>query len=156
MNRALSFWVLMLLGLSKVDGHPTVESNGIIVEVLHSSPELLLLEADSTVDDALQAVGLPGREIRTVLSNGDSVLVTPSGVSLKGSERAIAMGERLALNSASEFALDTIPGIGPVRAAAIVRSREDEGPFKSVEDLDRVHGIGPSTVKKIESFVRAL
>ena len=156
MNRGLSFWVLILLCLSKIDVHPPVDSDGIIVEVIHSSSELVRLDVDSTVDDALHAVGLPVRQNGAVLSNGDCVTVTKSEVKLVASDRAIAMGERLTLNSASELALDTIPGIGPVRAAAIVRSREQVGPFQKIEDLDRVHGIGPSTIKKIKSFVRAL
>jgi competence protein ComEA len=39
-------------------------------------------------------------------------------------------------------------GIGPSLAAAIVRDREEHGPYKSAEDLTRVRGIGESVIEK--------
>ena len=42
-----------------------------------------------------------------------------------------------------------IPGVGPVRAQAIVDYRAKNGPFKSVDDLEKVTGIGPATMKEI-------
>jgi competence ComEA-like helix-hairpin-helix protein len=47
--------------------------------------------------------------------------------------------------------LELLPGIGPTRAAAIVRERETGGPFSTVDGLARVHGIGPVTVQRIRT-----
>ncbi|MEE2982691.1 MAG: helix-hairpin-helix domain-containing protein [Pseudomonadota bacterium] len=41
-----------------------------------------------------------------------------------------------------------VTGIGPAKAAAIVAFREKHGPFKSVDDLLLIQGIGESTLKK--------
>jgi len=60
----------------------------------------------------------------------------------------------LALNSATVAQLDSLPGIGPARAAAIVRERERHGPFTSLEDLARVPGVSPAMVRKLHELVR--
>jgi hypothetical protein len=49
------------------------------------------------------------------------------------------------LNSSPARHLILLPGIGPVRAGAIVEDRERLGPFRSIGDLSRVRGIGPAT-----------
>lgn len=53
------------------------------------------------------------------------------------------------VNEAAEAELQRIPGVGPVMAGAIVAAR----PFKTVDDLDRVKGIGPKTLEKFRPFV---
>jgi competence ComEA-like helix-hairpin-helix protein len=50
------------------------------------------------------------------------------------------------VNRASEEELTRLPGIGPALAARIVAFREAHGPFATLEDLERVSGIGPQTV----------
>lgn len=60
------------------------------------------------------------------------------------------------LNEDSPKDLEVLPGIGTVRARDIVEERERCGPFKSVEDLSRVKGIGEKTAKKIAPFVVGL
>jgi competence protein ComEA len=55
------------------------------------------------------------------------------------------------INSAPEAGLMNLPGIGPTLAARIVEERE-KGPFRSVDDLDRVAGIGPKTVAKLRPY----
>ncbi|MBI3526103.1 MAG: ComEA family DNA-binding protein [Betaproteobacteria bacterium] len=57
------------------------------------------------------------------------------------------------INSAPETDLDKLPGIGPVKAKAIVEERKKNGPFKSIEDLKRVKGIGDATLKKLKSEI---
>ncbi len=58
------------------------------------------------------------------------------------------------LNSASAEQLDTLPGVGPATAAAIVAYRSQHGPFRSVDDLLQVHGIGPAKLAALRSKVR--
>lgn len=57
------------------------------------------------------------------------------------------------LNTADLATLETLPGIGPTIAAAIVRHRETEGPFQRVDDLLDVAGIGPSRFAQLEGLV---
>jgi competence ComEA-like helix-hairpin-helix protein len=56
---------------------------------------------------------------------------------------------RLALNHATVAQLDSLPGIGAKRAEAIVRDRERNGPFQSVDALARVPGIKPALVARV-------
>jgi len=58
---------------------------------------------------------------------------------------------RVILNVATEDELTRLPGIGPVRARAIVALRQRLAKFRAVEDLLRVHGIGRKTLRRIKS-----
>jgi competence ComEA-like helix-hairpin-helix protein len=61
----------------------------------------------------------------------------------------------LNLNSASAAALDSLPGIGPARAASIVQYRASHGPFRSVDELGQVSGMGPAAVARVRGLVTA-
>ncbi|MCU0661187.1 MAG: helix-hairpin-helix domain-containing protein [Myxococcota bacterium] len=56
------------------------------------------------------------------------------------------------VNTATETELAYLPGIGPSRAQAIVAHRA-KTPFKKVDDLTRIKGIGPKSLNKIRSHV---
>ncbi len=57
------------------------------------------------------------------------------------------------VNRASETELDELPGVGPSTAAAIVRFREENGPFATVDDLEQVPGIGPAKLDALRDLV---
>ncbi len=58
------------------------------------------------------------------------------------------------LNTATVQQLDTLPGVGPVMAAAIVAWRQANGKFTSVDQLGEVDGIGPGRLEKLRPLVR--
>ncbi len=58
------------------------------------------------------------------------------------------------INKASVEELVELPGIGPVKARAIVEYRQKNGPFASVEDLINVSGIGEKTLERIKDLVK--
>jgi len=62
---------------------------------------------------------------------------------------------KIDLNSASAQELQALPGIGEVKANAIVTYRNQVGPFSSVEEVVEVHGIGPATLNAIADLVYA-
>jgi competence protein ComEA len=68
----------------------------------------------------------------------------------------LALGLAIDVNDASTTELESIPGIGPTRAAAIVADRARLGPFANVDALERVKGIGPATVDAIRPYVTAV
>jgi competence protein ComEA len=53
------------------------------------------------------------------------------------------------VNTAGPDDLVRLPGVGPVRASAIVRHRETLGRYSTLEDLLEVRGIGPATLEKL-------
>ena len=61
---------------------------------------------------------------------------------------------RVDLNTAGLDALCTLPGIGEKKALAIVEYREANGPFRAVEELERVKGISERTVDGMRAYVR--
>ena len=61
----------------------------------------------------------------------------------------LADGEKIDPNFADAIELRRLPGVGPAKAAAIVRDRRERGPFRSLEDLERVKGLGRATVESL-------
>jgi competence protein ComEA len=53
------------------------------------------------------------------------------------------------LNTADALALESLPGVGPSLAARIVVDRQANGPYRSIDALDRVAGVGPATVERL-------
>ncbi len=59
----------------------------------------------------------------------------------------------LDLNTASQEALESLPGIGPSKATEILAYRDENGPFKKVDDIINVPGIGPTTLETLRSYL---
>lgn len=57
------------------------------------------------------------------------------------------------INTADAVILDTLPGIGPSKAAAIVDYRSKHGLFTTVEDIQKVSGIGAVTFSKLKPYI---
>lgn len=57
------------------------------------------------------------------------------------------------INSADEEMLTQLPGIGPVTAGKIVEYRQENGKFKSVDELTNVKGIGGKTLVKLKPYL---
>jgi competence protein ComEA len=61
--------------------------------------------------------------------------------------------QKIDINRAEVWLLEALPGIGETRAQAIVDYRNENGPFKRIEDLLKVSGIGEGTFDEIEDYV---
>ncbi|MEA1991485.1 MAG: helix-hairpin-helix domain-containing protein [Thermodesulfobacteriota bacterium] len=57
------------------------------------------------------------------------------------------------LNTADKAALESITGIGPAKASAIIKYRDEHGSFNSVQELLKVKGIGPKMLDNIKEQV---
>ncbi len=62
---------------------------------------------------------------------------------------------KIDLNTATLQQLDRLPGIGKGKAQAIINWRTLNGGFKTVDDLDKITGFGPSIVEKVRPYVKA-
>lgn len=66
-----------------------------------------------------------------------------------------AVTKPININTATAAEFDALPGIGPVLALRILEYRKAHGPFKRVEDLDQVKGIGPAKLAKMKDYCYA-
>lgn len=128
-------------------------------------PGIVVLPAGARVVDALEAAGgarkgvdLKALNLARLLVDGEQVLVgvePPGGVasgavSSSGPEPATTL---VNINQADQTLLETLPGVGPVTATAIITWRTDNGGFRAVDDLLEVSGIGEATLAKLAPLV---
>ena len=85
------------------------------------------------------------------VSSGPATAAPSDAPTASGS--APAPGGLVDLNTATVEQLDTLPGVGPVTAAAIVAWRDANGRFTSVDQLGDVDGIGPARLEKLRELV---
>ncbi|MFV1989395.1 MAG: helix-hairpin-helix domain-containing protein [Acidimicrobiales bacterium] len=119
------------------------------------NPGVYDLPAMSRVADLLEAAGgvLPGSDVdqlnlAALVADGDRIYVPAEGESVPVLGAAAASGP-LNLNSATVEQLQSLSGVGPSTAAAIVSWRQENGAFGSLEDLLKVPGIGPAKLERI-------
>lgn len=78
---------------------------------------------------------------------------TTSEAPTSGNSGKLAPGEKININTASAEELDRLPGIGPGKARAIVEYRSQNGPFKTIEDIQKVRGIKSGSFSKLQDFI---
>jgi competence protein ComEA len=117
------------------------------------------------VRDAVEAAGglsegadTSSMNLAAPVSDGSKVYVPAQGEveATAGGSASVGSSQTsgvVNINTADEAALDTLPGIGLATADAIVRDREANGPFTSVEDLMRVSGIGEKKFEKLQGLI---
>ena len=67
---------------------------------------------------------------------------------------ALVKGKKMDINTATRRDLEVLPGIGPALASRIVSFRETHGAFRRLDDLTRVHGIGPKTLQRARPMLK--
>jgi competence protein ComEA len=135
-------------------------------------PGLYTLEPDARVADAVEAAGglagdadLDRVNLAAKVADGERVYVPRrgqplpeviAGGGLSGSAGVSGQsGTSLVdLNTATAEQLDALPGVGPATAQAILQYRQQSGSFRTVDDLARVKGIGPSKLAQLRDLVR--
>lgn len=89
----------------------------------------------------------------------EMVIYVPRTGEEPGSREVISLPEetekegKVNLNQADQSQLETLPGVGPSKAAAIIEYREKNGPFKVIEDLMLVSGFGEKTFEKLKDKI---
>lgn len=136
---------------------------GVLIDVRGDvrKPGLYELPAGSRVMDAIEiAGGLPtgsrygAVNLARVLVDGEQVRIGggPHDQVPPAADATVPVAA-VDLNSATEVELETLDGVGPVLAGAIVQWRTENGPFQSVEDLLDVSGIGEATLAGLRDQV---
>lgn len=140
----------------------------IVVHVAGSvrAPGVYELAAGARVVDAVDAAGglAVGADadvinLAALLSDGQRIYVPRVGeepspeLSQGGPQDTSVSAGPIDVNTATAAQLETLPGIGPSTAAAIIAYRDLHGPFASVDDLAEVSGIGDSKLAAIRGLV---
>jgi competence protein ComEA len=160
------------------DGTPTTAmATEVVVHVAGAvvSPGVRRLPPGSRVVDALDAAGgaLPDADLARInlaapLVDGQQVYVPRPGEPLPvtagpgatggtgpagDASGQAGPGALIDLNTATAEQLDTLPGVGPSTAAAIIAHRDENGPFTSVDQLIDVRGIGEAKLEQLRDLV---
>ncbi|MEV0952899.1 helix-hairpin-helix domain-containing protein [Promicromonospora sp. NPDC050249] len=160
-------------------GSADAPEGGLLVHVVGevADPGLVTVPDGARVADALEAAGGTTRKAdltavnlaRTVV-DGEQLYVPQPGEQVPGAPEPGAGGPApgtggpgasggstdatVDINTADAAALETLPGIGPSIAQAIVEWRAANGQFASVDELEDVPGIGPATLAEIRDSAR--
>jgi len=94
---------------------------------------------------------VPSHATPTVIS--PTLETSPTPTALPQKSQFIPIIGLININTASLQELDTLPGIGPSKAAAIIDYRQKNGPFDTIEDIMKVSGIGQVTFEKLKSLI---
>lgn len=162
-------------GASGAPATPATDAAGpILVSVTGKvhRPGLVTVAPGARVADAIAAAGgalddadLTGLNLAARLGDGGSIVVAgPGGGTVQdgstGSDgpagpagTASDGSATVNLNTADLSTLQTLPGVGPVTAAAILAYRTEHGPFTDVAQLEEVSGIGPATMARLRAHV---
>lgn len=117
-----------------------------------NSPGLYELSVGARVFDAIAAAGglrggvSAGVNLARVLQDGEQLIIGEVAQAAENSGR-------INLNTATASELETLPGVGPVLAERIVQDRESNGYFHTVQDLDRVSGVGDHILQSVQELV---
>jgi len=127
------------------------------------NPGVFELPAGSRVSDAIDRAGGPAPRadldllnLAAFVADGTQILVPErgSGAAVGSSvPPGASPAATVNLNTADQTLLETVPGLGPVKAGAIVAYRTEIGGFDSIDQLLEVTGIGPATLESIRPFV---
>jgi competence protein ComEA len=140
-------------------------ANTIVVDVVGAvhKPGVYDFAQGARVIDAVRAAGgfLPDAEPQAInlarpLVDGEQVVVPKKGETPPGSAGGSSgqqPGGKVNINSATASDFENLPGIGPVLAQKIVDYRDQHGPFRSIQDLMKVTGIGQKKFDSLSAYV---
>jgi len=154
-------------------------SEEIVVHVAGAvkNPGVVRVPRGSRVDDAVRAAGGFSAQadpdsinLAQPLEDGVQIYVPRKGDQVQVERRIGAVSSapvsarsekgssgtpsgKLNINTASAEQLESLPGVGPVTARAIIEYRQQNGGFRSVDELIEVRGIGPKRLEQIRPYV---
>jgi competence protein ComEA len=161
--------LIVLRGNTQINSAPeiipvTIAEPEIFVDVTGAvnNPGVYSLTGRSRVIDAIKAAGdsAPGADLSTinlarVLNDGEQIYVDSTVVNSSGQRvsKKVSSGP-ININRATLRQLEALDGIGPVIAGRIIEYRKKNGSFLTIDDLQKVSGIGAAKFAQIKSKVR--
>lgn len=153
-------------------------NNSIIVYICGAVKEskVITLPEDSRISDAIDAVGgltndadLTNINLAYILEDGEKIYIPKKGEEMQNDASAASStaqsssysnyyststkSNKININKATQTELETIPGVGPSTALKIIEYREQNGKFKSIENIKNVSGIGDAKYEKMKDYI---
>lgn len=154
--------------ISKKEEKEEKESTKIVVDIKGEvkKPDIYWLEEDSTIEDLINIAGGVTEEgdlskiNRAEKLNNHEVVVIPNindeeseGETIISSTINNNKDNKININTANSAELDSLSGIGPSKAEAIIKYREENGNFKTIEEIKNVTGIGEGLFEKFKENI---
>jgi len=152
-------------GEDEDEGTIEIKNKEIVVEIKGEiiKPNIYWMKEESIIGDLIKEAGgltekadLSGINRAELLKNHQSIVIpsieAESGVT-SNTKSGVNKDGKININTATEAELDTLPGIGPARAADIITYREESGGFKSIEDIKNIKGIGDASFEKMKEKI---
>ncbi len=136
-------YVVDLKGEVKIPGIYEVESTSRVHDVIELAGGFL----ETANVNAVNLAEKVRDEMVIYIPHIDEPLLQAQGVNETEGE------QKVSLNQATLEEFQTLPGIGPAKATAIINYREEFGKFNSVDELTNVSGIGQKTLEKLRDYL---
>lgn len=170
LSRSAATEVPVAPGVSAAPSEPSSPPPPVMVRVhvagAVAAPGVVSIPEDAIVQDAIAAAGglADGADpaqlnLAAPVGDGMQILIgtveDPIGevVGAEPSTSGGSTGGQVNLNKATQSELESLPGVGPVTAQAIIAWRDENGSFSSVAELQEISGIGPKTFQKLQPLV---
>ena len=176
-----AWWQGRPLPVTAIEGAPTVAASVpfsesswavatpsiVVVHVIGAvrKPGLVRLASGARVDDAIAAAGgaksakaLASVNLARLVVDGEQIVVgsaqgAPAAPNVPGQGTSANTSALVSINAATAAQLEGLPGVGPVLAQRIVEWRLSNGPFRSIEELGEVSGIGSAILDQLRTKV---
>jgi len=124
------------------------------------NPGIYELTEGARVEEALK-LAVPTEEAdvdkylnrAAILNDQDKIMVYKKGETIQTAVPNASTKGKININTASLEQLDSLTGIGPTKAQAIIDYRRDYGGFKNIKEITKVKGIGQATFEKIKDRI---
>jgi competence protein ComEA len=143
-NEILSF-IVDIKGEVMKPGVYEVESTNRVIDLIDMAGGFTEL-ADQNVINLAQKI--TDEMVIYIPKQGESTSAIPQNLQDSNQEEGL-----VDINNALKEELDSLPGIGPQKAQAIITYREENGLFKSIDDLIKVPGIGEKTLDSLREYI---
>lgn len=140
------------------------EQTSIVVDVKGEviEPGIYELAIDSRVNDVIELAGGFSSEADQTYVNlaqkvhDEMLIIVPKQGDVAATQNVTtdSSSDKVRMNYATQEEVETLSGIGPSKAQAIIQYREEHGLFNSVEDLLNISGIGEKTLEKIKDDIQ--
>jgi competence protein ComEA len=162
-NKVNRYWTILIIFLIAV----IIVTGGIAwARYRPSQPVEIILPAEQPISGNINisgAVANPGIYQFSGTDTIEGLLQSAGGVSINGQPDKLELhlpafvstetAQKININSAPQWLLEALPGIGTTKAKAIIAYRRNNSFFRSVDELTKVQGISASLLAQIKPFI---